>query len=540
MEPSSVIGETKASRRFVFLTIGLGVVIAVGALLGANKRILGLFHDDAIYAVAAKALVQGEGYRIISLPTGPLQTKYPFLYSYLLSWLWAIAPTFPQNIVILKALNCAILGGIFILGVAFYRRYFSGAKFAALVFSFLVCANPIIFTFTDYVVSDLLLVLLALAILVLWSGRALAAASGTYVVLAAALSGLACLTRLAAVPLAIAGVVGGLIERRWRCALYFCGIVLLLVAPWILWVFFHAGQSTNPLFAYYSGYDFSGAKNTSIVRWSVVAGNARYLIDSFELLYLLPLAPRLAPFVAALTLVGAIVSFRREMLRVWIFFLASLGVLLCWPFHLGRYVAPLVPLVILFLFRGMDATGRWIESYSEKLPAAELAAKLAWCPVVLVLLLDGVWLSSYFLIHDEQTTRGLYGSRQAYGWRGFEESFAWIRTHTKPDALMATAYDPMYFLYTGRRAIRPALHRAASYFYPYGAAVPDVGSAAEIKSALEALHVDYLVVDPLEGYAEGKATVKLFGELVGAYGDRARPVFTSSDGKHKIYALAAK
>jgi hypothetical protein len=539
MEPTTATGRAKASWRFPTVTAGCALLIALAAVWGANKQILGLFHDDAVYTVVAKALYQGDGYRIISLPTEPSQTKYPFLYSYLLSWLWTVVPSFPQNIVILKALNCAILGALFILGVAFYRRYFAGAKFAALVFSFLVCANPIVFTFTDYAVSDLLYVLLALATFVLWN-RASAPASGANLALSATLAGLACLTRLAAAPLALAGAIGSFLERGWRSALPFCCIVLLFVAPWFVWVYLHAGHMGNPLFAYYSAYDFSGTKNTGVGRWSILAGNARYLIDSFELLYLLPLMRWLMPFVTALTLVGAIVSFRREMLRVWIFLLASLGLLLFWPFHPGRYVAPLVPLVILFLFRGMDATGRWIESYSEKLPAAPLAAKLAWCPVVLILLLDGVWLSSYFLIQDEQTTRGLYGSRQAYGWRGFEESFAWIRTHTKPDALMATAYDPMYFLYTGRRAIRPALHRSASYFYPYGAAVPDVGSAAEIKSALEALHVDYLVVDPLEGYAEGKAAVKLFGDLVGAYGERATQVFTSSDGKHKIYALAAK
>jgi hypothetical protein len=131
----------------------------------------------------------------------------------------------------------------------------------------------------------------------------------------------------------------------------------------------------------------------------------------------------------------------------------------------------------------------------------------------------------------------VYGSRVSYGWRGFVESFAWIRNNTQADALLATAYDPMYYLYTGRQAIRPALHRSASYFYPYGQASPDVGSIEEIKPQLEKLGVKYLIIDPLDGFAEGKATIKLLGELVSSYGARASNVFTSSDGKHKIYAL---
>ena len=126
-----------------------------------------------------------------------------------------------------------------------------------------------------------------------------------------------------------------------------------------------------------------------------------------------------------------------------------------------------------------------------------------------------------------------------YSWRGFDETFAWIREHAPADALLATAYDPMYYLYTGRQAIRPALHRPATYFYPYGEAKPDVGTVEEIKPQLDKLKVRYLIIDPLDGFAEGKATIKLFENLVTAYGDRAKNVFTSTDGKHKIYALAA-
>ena len=125
-----------------------------------------------------------------------------------------------------------------------------------------------------------------------------------------------------------------------------------------------------------------------------------------------------------------------------------------------------------------------------------------------------------------------------YGWSGFEESFTWIRENSAPDARLATAYDPMYFLYTGRQAIRPALHRSATYFYPYGLAKPDVGSASQIKAELDAFSIDYLIIDPMDGYAEGKATIQLIEELVASYGEKARKVFTSTDGKHRIYALA--
>jgi hypothetical protein len=161
-------------------------------------------------------------------------------------------------------------------------------------------------------------------------------------------------------------------------------------------------------------------------------------------------------------------------------------------------------------------------------------------PIALLLVLNGIWLSSYLLIRDDQTTRGFYGSRVKYRWRGFEESFAWVRQNASPESVLGTAYDPMYFLYTGRKSIRPALHRSASYFYPYGTPNPDVGTAAEIHPQMMKLGVRYLIIDPLDGYAEGQATLRLFDDIVNSYGQRAELVFTSSDGKHRIYELDPK
>ena len=160
--------------------------------------------------------------------------------------------------------------------------------------------------------------------------------------------------------------------------------------------------------------------------------------------------------------------------------------------------------------------------------------------MLLVLFLNLFWLSSFVLSKHPESTRGLYGSRSPYTWAGFEETFDWIRANTRPDALLATSYDPMYFLYTGRKAIRPALHRPATYFYPFGVVKPDVGSAQEIKPQLVKLGANYLIVDPMDGYAERHATLSLMNDLVESYGEHAQLVFTSADGLHKVFRLGAR
>ncbi len=145
--------------RFFPWVILLGLLVGGASYWSSNKEVLGLFRDDGIYAVVAKSLSDGAGYRIISLPTTPDQTKYPFLYSYILSWLWSLDPKFPDNIGLLKAANAGFLTAIFILSYLFYRHRVKGEESEGLLFAALVCINPAVFSFTDFTVSDILFLL---------------------------------------------------------------------------------------------------------------------------------------------------------------------------------------------------------------------------------------------------------------------------------------------------------------------------------------------------------------------------------------------
>src|SRR5271166_2973436 len=58
----------------------------------------GRLHDDGLLFVSAKSLAIGDGYRILSLPEQPAQTKYPILYPLYLSLIWRLNPHFPENL----------------------------------------------------------------------------------------------------------------------------------------------------------------------------------------------------------------------------------------------------------------------------------------------------------------------------------------------------------------------------------------------------------------------------------------------------------
>src|SRR6185437_4105263 len=67
----------------------------------------GLVHDDGIYIATAKAMASGDGYVMPNLPGSPLQTKFPPLFSFLLSVLWRLNPNFPDNVRLLKIIPVA-------------------------------------------------------------------------------------------------------------------------------------------------------------------------------------------------------------------------------------------------------------------------------------------------------------------------------------------------------------------------------------------------------------------------------------------------
>ena len=81
--------ETRKDMRTPFRMKSVGIkslfLIFVAILLPAywlafRAPAVGIFHDDGIYLVTAKALAEGKGYRIISLPAELPQTKYPILF----------------------------------------------------------------------------------------------------------------------------------------------------------------------------------------------------------------------------------------------------------------------------------------------------------------------------------------------------------------------------------------------------------------------------------------------------------------------------
>ena len=168
-------------------------------------NIIVLFHDDGIYAVVAKAISEGNGYQIISVPVEPYQTKYPFLYSYLLSWAWSISPQISEVIPLLHFANALFYFASLLLAYVLYLQNTKGGKADALLYVFLVGANAFVFSWTNYPLSDIPFMAAALFCLTLSNSANGFSTRTRSIVLLAAGCGSAFLFRSAGAALILAG-----------------------------------------------------------------------------------------------------------------------------------------------------------------------------------------------------------------------------------------------------------------------------------------------------------------------------------------------
>jgi hypothetical protein len=525
------------------VAIILSLTLCAANLWGINKGILGLFHDDGIYTVVAKSLSEGSGHRIISLPSSPPQSKYPFVYSYILSWIWSLNPSFPDNILLLKAVNVFFLFAVLLLSYLFYCKNTEKPGMDAMLYIFLVGGNVVVFPFGVYPLSEVLFLALTLLALVLCSHRGHTLLSSVRIAVLAVIVGLAYLTRTAGAPLILAGLLHLVISRRRRGLFIFLSILSVLIFPWILWKISQAhNMPKSPLLFYYVTYDYSSLAFFSV--WSdpaqamqIVWGNLLYIIESINLVFLLDILPILKFLVYPFIICGTYISLRRHTVFFYSFLLLYLLLILAWPWHPSRFIMPLIPLALLFLFRGIQAVESVTAERTVSLHTKQLIALLMRFPILAILVLNLAWMSFYLQDFEKETTRAWFGQRLPYSWDGFMETFSWIREHTNEEDVLATAYDPVYYLYTRRKAIRPWFYNPQTYFYPYGKPAADLGSVQEIRKELTVLGIRYLIIDPLDGYAEKKAAAKLFDELLASYPVQPELVFTSTDGLHKVYSL---
>jgi hypothetical protein len=149
-------------------------------------------------------------------------------------------------------------------------------------------------------------------------------------------------------------------------------------------------------------------------------------------------------FLGAIPLIALIIK-----LRTWrslpFFMMAYFLLILVWPWHPVRFLVPILPFLLGYFFEDINnLLQRWKIKTWYLLPVGLLlvATNLA------LLYQHGQSAEKFHYPHA-------FLQDKPASWASYQDIFRWLKTHSRPDDVIASMEDPMIFLYTGRQAIRP-------------------------------------------------------------------------------------
>jgi hypothetical protein len=308
---------------------------------------IGHFHDDSVYLTTARALAEGSGYRILSLPGEPHQIKFPPLYPAYLSLVWRAYPSFPANLSLMTMLTWLLLPAMLTALMSLYRGMGFGLVKSACLAA-IVALSPYTVLLAQSVMSEIMATLL-----VVCSLSAAARRTPRSAVVAGILAGAAFLTRSATLALLPALVLYYLLNRQKRAALWFVVSMLPFAVAWQVWAFLHRPQVISEDILFYATYGGHWASNISLSEFpALLWRNAGVLLFGIGGLLVFTVEPdlvsgnlmRLATYGA---IAGAVrLAFRNGLSPYHCFAIFYLPLVTAWVYapH-ERFVYPLLPLI---------------------------------------------------------------------------------------------------------------------------------------------------------------------------------------------------
>ncbi len=453
--PRALSGRAGRAAAATSLVAALAVAGRLWSLhVAATGDVAGLFHDGGVYLVTARALADGAGYRAIGTPGAPAAVRYPPAYPIALAAVSRLAPRFPDNLPLLKAIGFTAAAGLVVAlpGVLVAAGLPPPVAIASAV---VVAVAPLTMRYATAIASELPFA--ALALIALWLvGRPRCAA------LAGAVAGLAFLTRTVGVTVIAAGLLA--LRRDRRSALAFATAAVPSALGWLAWLLVHRDAGGTPGYAAALAHDGIPGPGELLAHLAALPA-AVGLVTIPGAAEVLPAnAPSgLALAVCAVGIVALLAALRG---RYGPYVGLTVAVAIAVPWFQPRFLIPLAPLFVASLL-----TTAWRH--------AGRAATAALVAVLLCLAAAGN------VIALERARATNLPALDSGSWPDGRRSallsaLDWLRTHTGPDDVLASFDDPLVYLYTGRRAVQayPSLWR------------PDI---TDVTTALDGTDARYIV-----------------------------------------------
>jgi len=500
------------------LTLTLLIPIYWIALRGPA---VGMFNDDGVYLVTARALATGHGYRITSLPQEIPQTKYPILFPLVLAGVWRLAPEFPQNVLLLKLVPLVFAVAWYWLAFLLIKQETS--REVAAVCVALMAALPFSIYLSTTLLSETMFAALCTGSLLILRHVELRCSEGREWIAAAVLAGLACLTRTPGVCVVATGVGYFLWRRQWVKAASFLAISLAVTAPWLWWVAMQQSKQTD---AYYSAANYTS--------WNVLSSSFHWdqklIIIGLNLLLLLGSPLHIATIhwntwvdlLAGVAVLYIGLRWVRPLTVLHLFLAIYAAMLLSWAGPPDRFVIVVYPIVLCLVWQAWSAVLKRFPQRTRLLRVAGLAMLTA--------------VAAQSLWNLAEPARGILPFGDA--WSDTSPLLSWIRDKTPADAIVLANIDPAFYLYTGRKAVRGFVSDPYRLRYMTDPESQPLGTLADFRKTIRRQRVTYIVRAPNKGFAEAPHLDRLILELVKSEPDAIQLVAQGRDARFQIYHVA--
>jgi hypothetical protein len=506
-----------------------------------NTPAVGYYHDDGIYVVTAKALAEGKGYRILSLPGEMVQTKYPILFPALLAIVWKICPRFPENAIFLKMVP--LIGTFFwvwMLHWFFKEKDKNDHSSTGIIL--ITLASPWIVFFSVTVLSETFFALFCTGALIFLYRleENTGDKEGRVLFFASVFSAAAFLTRTAGLPLIIAGTVSLFLRRKYRSGLLFFFLCAVIVLPWILWqIIFHTENSGT--YAYYSSSSYRNwnllAHYTLEQKSIVLATNFLWLVISPIRLLALGYVNLYLDYILSIAATGFfIIGFRTDLRKgvksIHLFLTLYYGMLLVWLWVPVRFIIPIFPFWLYFTYIGFKQI-LGIGSIKDRTFAI---VNRGFILILCLILGIGLYTSSLQTLHNQKASIAYIGEKTSDDWMEFHSLLDWVRENTPNDSVLIGMLDPAIYLYTGRKAVRGFV--ANPYLLSYSDnSEESLGNVSDLLRYLLAQKVNYIIRTPSEVFRESPIYNLLLAKFISRYKGTVHLVKKGVDPEYQIYRV---
>lgn len=443
----SAAAEAQAPRWNLPLLAAVVLLLAHGVLAWLLRYPAVLTgQDDAAYLLLARALRSLE-YRDLWLVGQPLEIRYPPGYPALLAT-WSVVARQSHDVYLAINISASV-GALAVVYGALARAWRPTAAAFCLVG---VVFNPWLLLIVGVLRPEASFALVTA--LALWLTQRddrrwpVAVVAGTCALFAA-------LLRLPGI--AVAGAIGlhWLLQRRWRAAAALGVATIATAGAWILWTMTAPDQFIGTSY----GADFAApvtdASAPFIVELALRAWHnvTEYGARIIPALLMLPAVPDTVLdnlITGGLTVTGLIVG-TTVLMRRWraaALFLVGYGAILAaWTWQSGRYLVPLLPLLVPTVLIGVGRAAKLVWRSAELPAVAALALVMAG---------GGLWSTVGLVRQAAPCERGgswphpsCLGPEQ----QGYFAALRFVADSTAPEAVVHSGKPEPIYLYTGRQTV---------------------------------------------------------------------------------------